>query len=106
MKVRVQLIGHHLQTVSGLVVLVYVSASTVSKPRNRLGAPRWRQSAAQSAAPIAPASPEYGWTTTSASGTLPRMKSTWALTTAMLRCVPPCRMNFRPAARRFWSWPA
>ena len=57
MKVRVQLIGHHLQTVSGLVVLVYVSASTVSKPRNRLGAPPWRQSAAQSAAPMAPASP-------------------------------------------------
>ena len=106
MNVRLQLTGHQWQTVSALVVLVYVSASIVSKPRKRVARRPARQSSAQSAAPIAPASPEYGWTTISASGTLPRMKSTCALTTARLRCVPPCRTNLRPTARRFWSWPA
>ena len=61
----------------------------VSKPRNLLGAPPFLNEAAQRAAPMAPASPEYGCRTTSASGTLLRMKSTWALTTALFRCVPP-----------------
>src|SRR6185503_19713343 len=105
MNVRVQLIGHHLHTVSALVVLEYVSPAIVAKPRNVEVLP-WllRQSAAHSAAPIAPASPEYGCSTTSASGTLPRMKSTCAFTTAMLRWVPPCSTNLRPADLRFWSW--
>ena len=42
----------------------------------------------------------------SASGTLPRMKSTCAFTTAMFRWVPPCSTNLLPTARRFWSCPA
>src|SRR5205823_9588346 len=80
MNVRVQLIGHHLHTVSAVVVLVYANDAMASKPRKLLLAPPRAHSAAQSAAPIAPASPAYGWSTTSASGTRVRMKSTWALT--------------------------
>src|SRR6266852_7834722 len=60
MNVRVQLIGPHLQTVSALVVLEYFSPAIVAKPRNVDALPFLRQSATHSAAPIAPASPEYG----------------------------------------------
>src|SRR5439155_1656030 len=77
-----------------------------SKPRKPDALPCCFRSPAQRAAPMAPASPEYGWSTTSASGTLPRMKSTCAFTTAMLRWVPPWSTNLRPAARRFCSCPA
>src|SRR5258706_12409621 len=62
MNVRVQLMGHHLQTVSALVVLVYVSAATVSNPRKREVSPRSRQPAAHRAAPIAPAPPRSAGT--------------------------------------------
>src|SRR6266851_1618583 len=68
MKLRWQLTGHQLQTVSFAVVVVYVNFSITSKPRNCDWPPFSHQSSETSAAPIAPASPEYGCTTTSASG--------------------------------------
>ena len=38
MKVRARLIGHHVQTVSAVVVLGYVKSSTAAKPRKLLAA--------------------------------------------------------------------
>src|SRR5271170_4588810 len=105
-KLRWHVTGHQLQMVSLEVVVVYVSPSITSKPRNWLLPPFSHQSSETMAAPIAPASPEYGCTTTSASGTFERMKSTCVLTTARFLCVPPCRMNFLPTAPRLFMPPA
>src|ERR1700730_7505316 len=106
MKLRWQLTGHQLQTVSFAVVVVYVRLSITSKPRNWDCPPFSHQSSDTSAAPIAPASPEYGCTTTSASGTFERMKSTCVLTTARFLCVPPWRINFLPTCPRLFMPPA
>ena len=69
----------------------------VSKPRKRLAAPlRAPVRRAQRGADGARLARNRDARTTSASGTLPRMKSTCAFTTAMLRCVPPWSTNLRP----------
>src|SRR6202051_468608 len=57
-KLRWQVTGHQLQMVSVDVVVVYVSFSITSKPRNWLLPPFSHQSRETRAAPIAPASPE------------------------------------------------
>jgi len=60
MNVRLQLTGHQVHVVCSLVVLVYSRDSITSYPRKRVEAPAFIKSLAHSAAPIAPASPEYG----------------------------------------------
>src|ERR1700722_9478455 len=105
-KLRWQFTGHQLHTVSFAVVVVYVSLSITSKPRNCDRPPFSHQSSETRAAPIAPASPEYGCTTTSASGTFERMKSTCVFTTARFLCVPPCKIYFFPTCARLFMPPA
>src|SRR5665213_3669801 len=58
MKLRWQFTGHQLHTVSFAVVVLYVSFSITSNPRNWDRPPFSHQSSETSAAPIAPASPE------------------------------------------------
>src|SRR6266550_3403786 len=70
MNARLQFTGHQRQIVCSLVVLRNSSASIDSKPRKLLGHPGEYVSSAHSAAPMAPASPEYGWIWISAFGTL------------------------------------
>src|ERR1017187_4156756 len=105
-KLRWHVTGHQLQIVSLDVVVVYVNFSMESNPRNLLLPPFSYQSKETMAAPIAPASPEYGCTTTSASGTFERMKSTCVFTTARFLCVPPCRIYFFPTTLKLFSPPA
>src|SRR5712671_8152265 len=105
MKLRWQLTGHQLQTVSFAVVVVYVNFSITSKPRNCDWPPFSHQSSETRAAPIAPASPEYGCTTTSASGTFDLIKSTCVFTTARFLCVPPCKIYFLPTFVRVFTPP-
>src|SRR5215469_18794063 len=60
MKLRWQLTGHQRHTVSAEVKFLYINFSMESNPRNVVFPPFFHHSSATSAAPIAPASPEYG----------------------------------------------
>src|SRR5689334_21568033 len=69
MNVREQLLGQKWQTVDSSLTLVYLRLIAASRPMNVDEPRRFTTRSVSSAAPIAPASPGWGWTRTDAPGT-------------------------------------
>ena len=103
--VRRQLFLQKLQRVDSLRVVRYWILRTASRPTNVVCWPFFHRRSDSWAAPMAPDSPQCSWTIISgcrpAARKLFRIKSTSALTTARLFCVPPCNTNRVPSAARF-----